>query len=359
MQQESPQSQCQSAYVTVAGARVYCQHAGSGPPMLLLHGLVGSSECWRANLDALAQHATVYALDLPNMGRSQRIEGLNASLKASAKRVVAIMDALHLPAADIVGHSHGGAIALMLAARYPRRVRRLLLFAPANPYSRSQDWMVRLYGTPLGAFLLRLLPWLPAPFQRLALGNLYGGPDRVVDSCLQDYVQLLRDAGAVQRVVSILRTWFADRARLRRALRRLTALPTLLVWGDKDYTMSLASGQRLHRRLRASELVVVPGCGHSIFEEAPDRANRILLDWLARHPLPVIQLAPQPVVPARRRKPATSLHSGCPVLTPLGRDAAIATPRPAAPGPAAIAVAPRPVAPTAAAPAMQSISPGD
>lgn len=336
MQQESPQSQYQAAYVTVAGARVYYLHAGSGPPMLLLHGLVGRSECWRPNLDALAQRASVYAVDLLDMGKSQRGrfqrgEGLDASLNATAKRVVAIMDALGLAAADIVGHSHGGAVALMLAARYPRRVRRLILFAPANPYSRSRDRMVRFYSTPPGGLLLRLLPWLPAPIQRLALGKLYGGPERVVDSCLEDYVQVLRDALAVQRVVAILRTWFADRARLRRALRRLAAVPTLLIWGDEDYTMSLGSGLRLHRRLRASELVVVPGCGHSVFEEVPDRANRIVLEWLARHPLPAPPPAAAPVARSRRRQPA-----------------AIAAPRPAA------IAAPRP-----AAPAMQPFSPGD
>ena len=358
MQQESPQSLHQAAYVTVAGARVYYLHAGSGPPMLLLHGLVGCSECWRANLDALAQHASVYAVDLLNMGKSERVVGLDASLKATVKRVVATMDALGLDAADIVGHSHGGAVGLMLAARYPRRVRRLILFAPANPYSRSRDWMVRFYSTPPGGLLLRLLPWLPAPIQRLALGKLYGGRERVVDSCLEDYVLLLRDALAVQRVVAILRAWFADRARLRRALRRLVDLPTLLVWGDEDYTMSLASGLRLHRRLRASELAVLTGCGHSVFEEAPERTNRIVLDWLARHPLPAPMLvAPSvPTARARPRKPA-AIAKPSPAATRHAVAAlhpgAIATPSIATAGPAPIA------APSPATPDMQPAAPGN
>jgi len=294
--------------------------------MLLLHGLVGSCDNWRGNLDALAAHASVYAIDLLNMGKSQRVEGLDAGLKATAKRIVAIMDALGLPAADIVGHSHGGAVALMLAARYPQRVRRLILFAPANPYSRSSDWMVQFYSTPLGALTLRLLPWCPALLQRLALGKLYGGPDRVVDNCLQQYTQVLRDASSVQHVISILRHWFADRGRLRRALRRLARVPTLLVWGDADYTMSLKSGLRLHRRLRASEMVVLPGQGHSVFEDAPEEANRIMLDWLARHPLPAptpaAAQAPAATLPAPL---STTLLAPLPVLATRAVQSAAAT----------------------------------
>jgi pimeloyl-ACP methyl ester carboxylesterase len=68
-----------------------------------------------ASIDALAQHASVYAIDRVNMAKSQRVEGLDAGLGATANRIVAIMDALDLAEADIVAHSHGGVVALMLA----------------------------------------------------------------------------------------------------------------------------------------------------------------------------------------------------------------------------------------------------
>jgi len=107
MGQETPQPGYEEAFVDVVGARVYYLHTGTGRPMLLVHGLVGSSANWRNNIDALAQHASVYAIDLVNMGKSQRVEGLDAGLRASANRIVAIMDALALAEADIVAHSHG------------------------------------------------------------------------------------------------------------------------------------------------------------------------------------------------------------------------------------------------------------
>src|ERR1700683_3863479 len=124
MAQETPQPGYEEAFVDVAGARMYYLHAGSGRPMLLIHGLIGSSATWRNNVDALARHASVYAIDLVNMGKSQRVGGLDAGLKATAKRILAVMDALDLAEADIVAHSHGGAVALMLAAQHPRRIGR-------------------------------------------------------------------------------------------------------------------------------------------------------------------------------------------------------------------------------------------
>jgi 4,5:9,10-diseco-3-hydroxy-5,9,17-trioxoandrosta-1(10),2-diene-4-oate hydrolase len=275
----------EEGFVDVAGARVYYLHAGSGRPMLLIHGLVGSSANWRSNIDALAAQASVYAIDLVNMGRSQRVGGLDPGLAATARRIVAVMDALGLAEADIVAHSHGGAVALMLAALFPRRVRRLILFAPANPYCRSSDPIMRIYSTPWGGFLARMLPYLPASIQRVALGQMYGGASRVADSCLREVVDGLRKPGTLHHVLSIVRGWCAERAKLKAALRRVKRIPTLLVWGDLDRTVSAGSALKLHRKLRGSELIVLPGRGHGTFEETPEEANRIMLEWLGRHPL--------------------------------------------------------------------------
>src|SRR5579859_7940585 len=173
MTQQASQSKYEEAFVEVAGARVYYRRAGSGKPKLLIHGLLGSSRNWRKNIDALAQHACVYAIDLVNMGKSERVEGLDPGLRAAANRIVAVMNALKIPEADFVAHSHGGAVALMLAAVHPRRVRRLILFAPANPYCRSSEFMVRFYSTRLGGLLAWMLPYLPSPIQRVALGAMY------------------------------------------------------------------------------------------------------------------------------------------------------------------------------------------
>jgi len=304
MKQETTQPGYEEAFVDVVGARVRYLHAGSGRPMLLIHGLVGSSANWRNNIDALAQNASVYAIDLVNMGKSQRVAGLDAGLRAIANRIVAVMDALDLPEADFVAHSHGGAVALMLAALHPRRVRTLILFAPANPYSRSSDLMVRVYSTPWGGFLAWMLPYLPTPIQRIALGEMYGGPDRVVESCLQEIVDGLRSPATLRHVLCIIRCWSTDMAKLKAALRRVKRIPTLLVWGDRDCTVSLSSAVKLKRKLRGSELIVLQGGGHSVFEETPAEANRIMLEWLGSHSLstPRLRDLPRAASVARRTR---------------------------------------------------------
>jgi 4,5:9,10-diseco-3-hydroxy-5,9,17-trioxoandrosta-1(10),2-diene-4-oate hydrolase len=304
MKQETPQPGYEEAFVDVVGARVYYLHAGSGRPMLLIHGLVGSSANWRNNIAALAQHASVYAIDLVNMGKSQRVGGVDAGLRATAHRIIAVMNALGLAEADIVAHSHGGAVALMLAALHPRRVGRLILFAPANPYCRSCDPIVRIYSTPWGGLLAGMLPYLPTPIQRAALEGVYGGPGRVVDRCLQEVVVGLRSPGTLRHVLCIVRCWFAERAKLRSALRRVKRIPTLLVWGDRDCTVSLSSAVKLKRKLRGSELIVLPGGGHSVFEETPEESNRIVLEWLGRNPLSTPRLCglPRAASDTRRTK---------------------------------------------------------
>jgi pimeloyl-ACP methyl ester carboxylesterase len=285
MQQESTETEYQEAFVDVRGVRLHYLHAGCGTPMFLIHGLVGCSANWRNNIAALAQNASVYAIDLLNMGKSERVEGLDVSLKATANRIVATMDSLGIAEADIVGHSYGGAIALMLAALHPGRVRRLILFAPANPYSRSSDLVVRIYSTAWGRIIARALPYLPMSIQRIAFGPLYGGLDRIADHCLKEIVDGLRCPGTLRHVLSIVHCWFAEMTALRAVLRRVAQVSTLLVWGDDDCTVSLSSGIRLHQKLRASELVVLPG-GHSVFEESPEESNRIMLEWLRLHSLP-------------------------------------------------------------------------
>lgn len=285
MTQKTPEPRYEEAFVDMVGARVHYLHTGNGDPMVLIHGLVGSSANWRNNIGALAQHASVFAIDLPNMGKSQRVGGLDAGLAATANRIVAVMDALNLAEADIVAHSHGGAVALMLAALHPNRVRRLILFAPANPYSRSSDVMVRVYSTAWGEILAWMLPYLPAPIQRIALGGMYGGADRVPDRCLKEITDGLRSPATLRHVLRVIRCWCAEMAKLKAALRHVNHIPTLLVWGDCDCTVSLSSAVQLNRKLRGAELLVVPGGGHSVFVEKPEESNRIMLEWLGRHPL--------------------------------------------------------------------------
>jgi pimeloyl-ACP methyl ester carboxylesterase len=194
------------------------------------------------------------------------------------------MDALGLTQSDIVGHSHGGAVTLMLAARHPERVRSLILIAPANPYSHVGDALLRSYNRPLGRLIARAGPYLPRKIQRYALGRMYGDPSRVTERCLQGYIDSLRVPGTIQHILAIVRDWFPEMAKLEVALPRIAKIPTLLVWGDRDRAVDPASADRLLEVLPNSELRKIHDAGHIPFEEMPEQTNRVMLDWLDRDP---------------------------------------------------------------------------
>lgn len=277
-------------FVSVAGARMRCLVAGAGPSLMLLHGLLGTADAWGAATQRLAGSSTVFAPDALGIGGSDRVAGLDVSLEATVRRLIELMNAKEIDQADIVGTSHGGAVALMLAALYPERVRSLILHAPANPFSDIADPVIRFYRTSLGRWFSGRVPTLPAGVQSLALGRLYGDPNRVRSGSLEHYVTSLRIPGTIPYVLSILERWELDMAALEAALPSVRHVPTLLLWGDHDRAVSLRSGERLVEYFDRAALVVIPGAGHLPHEEVPvafaGAINGFLggLDRTQRHP---------------------------------------------------------------------------
>src|SRR3984957_5886239 len=259
----------EKGFVLVGGVKIHYECAGTGRPLLLLHGLVGSARNWRQNIGFLAGDSRVYAVDLFNMGESERVPGLDAGLEATADRVAECMDALGLDEADVAGHSHGGAVAMMLAARHADRVRRLILFAPANPFCDLGNQLIRFYQTRFGVWFARQIPSLPTMLKATALSRMYGDPKRVSADALEGYTDGLRIPGTIDHVLQIIQRWFEDMGLLRSALTRLATKPTLLIWGDRDRAVGLNSGRELQRTLPHSSLIVLPGVGHIPFEEMP------------------------------------------------------------------------------------------
>ena len=270
----------EEAFALVNGAKIHYQRAGDGRPLLLLHGIVGSAKNWSQNIRFLSRDSTVYALDLFNMGESERVPGLDAGLEATADRLAALMDALGLDEADIAAHSHGGSIAMMMAARHPDRVRRLILFAPANPFCDLGNQLISFYQTRFGAWFARQIPSLPRMLKATALSRMYGDPSRVSAGALEGYIEGLQIPGTIDHVLQVIHHWVEDMGLLRSALTRLAAKPTLLIWGDRDRAVGLNSARELQRTLPQSSLLVLPGVGHIPFEEMPEICNQAMRDWL-------------------------------------------------------------------------------
>jgi pimeloyl-ACP methyl ester carboxylesterase len=264
--------------VLVEGMRLFYCKAGHGPALVLVHGLVGSSKNWDRNIQFLARFRTVYALDLANMGASDRVAGIDPGLEATADRLAAAMDALGIKRADIAGHSHGGAISMMLAARHPEKVRRLVLFAPANPFCDFCQPLIRFYQTRLGVAFAYLVPRLPRALHKTALSRMYGDPKRVHEGALEGYTNGM-NAGTIGHILGIIRAWTDDMKALGEVLGAVATLPTLLIWGERDRAVGVRSGEQLAKLLGA-RLMVIPGVGHLPFAETPEVCNKAVREWL-------------------------------------------------------------------------------
>ena len=269
-------------WVQVDGHRMHCLKAGFGPDLILVHGLLGTASAWDPVIPRLAAESTVYAVDALGLGESDRVPGIDATLDAQAGRLVALMDQSGIRSADFLATSHGGAVALTLAARYPGRVKNLLLHAPANPYSQLGDPLINFYLTGLGTWFAHRIATLPEPMQALALGRMYGDPSQLRDGSLGKYIGSLRVPGTVNYVLSILSTWFADMAKLRTDLEHVRQFPALLLWGDRDRAVSIESGQRLRRCFDEVEFQVLPGTGHLPYEECPEALSRLVNSFLSK-----------------------------------------------------------------------------
>ena len=125
-------------FADVDGARMRYLRAGTGPPLILLHGLMGYSFSWRFTIPALARYATVYAVDSVGTGFSDRPAGLNCSLRSGADRLLSFLDAVGVRSFDLLGTSYGGAVA-MFESMVDRALSRS---SPEPTASASQELKV-------------------------------------------------------------------------------------------------------------------------------------------------------------------------------------------------------------------------
>jgi pimeloyl-ACP methyl ester carboxylesterase len=281
----------QECWMDMEGARMRYLRAGSGPALILLHGLLGYSFSWRFTMPALAPHATVYAPDMLGSGFSDRAYALDFSMRASAKRVVRFAEQLRLPSLDLLGTSHGGAVAMVaadefLAAGSRVKLNSLVLVAPVNPFSSHGKWLAPFLGTPPGAALFRLtFPRMPFLFP-YAHRRLYGNRNNIPPGSLEGYMAPLAIPGLFEHALKIVRTWTQDLAELETVLPKLASLPTLLLWGVDDPAVYASSARPLAQFFPNSQTLIFPGVGHLPYEERPQEFNRALIEFLTRSRIP-------------------------------------------------------------------------
>lgn len=276
--------QIEEHWLELPEGRMRYLKAGSGPALILIHGLMGYAFSWRFTIPALAPYATVYAIDNLGAGLSTANEGIDCTVHATAERVLQFVDALGIKNFDLLGTSHGGGVAIMVAAicaeRHDPRLQRLILVAPVNPWSPHGKRLAPFVGSEFGSLLFRntIERWRSLDY--LWLRRLFGDGAKIPPDSLDGYrVPVFKNHG-FRHAGHIVRNWTADLAELESALPQIRDYPTLLVWGTLDRAVDFQSAERLRRNFRDVRLVAFNGVGHLPYEEAPDDFNRALVAFL-------------------------------------------------------------------------------
>jgi len=270
-------------FISVHGCRIRYLSAGSGPPLVFIHGLLGYAFSWRFNLPVLAQRFTVYALDLPGVGFSERTARPQPGLAPLASCVLGFLKKLNILNPVLVGSSHGGAIAVMAAAHAPEEglsIPKLVLVSPVNPWSRQGAGRAAFLGSAIGGALLRCAGPVLRFTHSYFLRRMYGDPCRIADGTLEGYDCALRPGGTLEHMLSRVRRWSSDLDEVERLLPAIADIPTLLIWGSKDRAVPLSSARLLISKLNNAELAVIEGAGHLPYEEVPQPFNELVLRFL-------------------------------------------------------------------------------
>lgn len=276
----------QEKFLPVSGGRMRYLRCGSGPPLVLVHGLLGYSFSWRYSLGELGKHATCYAVDLLGAGFSDRHPDLDCSLRATSERLLEFMDALGIGSADLLGTSYGGAVVLAAAvldqAQGRGRVQGLVLVSPVHPWMNDRR---RLIGLLAGALGRALLPRAVSAFPRAHgyfLARQFGDRRKVPPESMAGYAAGLDQAGTIEHALKILRCWHSDLRELQGALATIRGLPCALLWGSSDPAVRFDSASALQRCFDDASLFVFEGVGHLPYEESPSAFNRAVIDFLTR-----------------------------------------------------------------------------
>jgi pimeloyl-ACP methyl ester carboxylesterase len=267
------------------GRHLAVRRAGSGPTVVLIHGMAGSLETWDPVFDDLARTCDVIAVDLPGHGASSRMRG-DYSLGSLASSVRDILDALDVKTATIVGHSLGGGIAMQFMYQFPDRCERLVLVS-AGGLGREVTPMLRALSLP-GAGLVRAAG-ARIQHQRhvAAVGRFLRPVAALVWNDLPYMVRqmsTLDDPETRRSFLATINAVIEPGGQGINAIERLhlaEGLPTLIVWGHKDRMIPSSHGRDAAELIPDCRFELVPGAGHYPHEDDPELFARVVADFVA------------------------------------------------------------------------------
>lgn len=247
---------------SINGLRIAYQRAGSGPPLVLLHGFISDSRVWQPQIDDLSRDFDVIAWDCPGCGRSSDPPE-EFSMAEFADCLAGLLDDIGVPSAHLLGLSWGGTLIMEFNRRFPDRLRSVILAATYAGWAGSlgregaKERLQRSLRDSERPAQEWVPEWVPHAFSATA-------PKRLLD----EYASIMSDfhPGGFRAMSRAVTPDF------REALT-LMNVPVLLIWGDDDRRSPLSNAEMICDSIPEASLVVIPGAGHIVNMEQPERFN--------------------------------------------------------------------------------------
>src|SRR5579885_1819497 len=260
--------------VSIGDCDLYYERHGAGHPILLITGLAGHAQYWRCQLPSFSRNFEVIVYDHRGVGESEAAS-CGSTIERMARDVIAMMDALGIPRAHVVGHSAGGAIAQVLAIEHPQRVSSVVI---AASWPKADADFRRLFAL-RKEILLRLGP---AAYVQTNTLLLYPADyiARNNEKLRLDEAQALATFASPERVLSRIDAILAfdrtaDLGRIR--------TPSLIMAAQDDIVTPAYYSEDLARRIHGAEAKFFPQGGHYFNQVAPREFNLAVLPFLAAH----------------------------------------------------------------------------
>jgi pimeloyl-ACP methyl ester carboxylesterase len=271
-------------FLELHGDRVAYRDAGDGAEaLLLIHGMAGSSETWRAVIPQLSKNYRVVAPDLLGHGQSAKPRG-DYSLGAFAVWLRDLLDELGISRATIVGQSLGGGVAMQFVYQHPDYCQRLILISSGG-LGPDVGWTLRLLSAPGAELILPVI----APRPVLTVGNKLrtwfgaAGIQSPRGAELWNAYSSLSDAETRQAFLRTLRSVVDYRGQAVSALNRLNMaaeMPTMAIWGDQDRIIPVDHAYAAQAARPESRLEVLEGVGHFPHVERPSEVADLIEDFI-------------------------------------------------------------------------------
>jgi pimeloyl-ACP methyl ester carboxylesterase len=260
-------------------------------PLILLHGFGASIGHWRHNLEVLAQHHTVYALDMLGFGASEKAPA-NYSIELWVEQVYEFWRTFIRQPAVLIGNSNGSLISLAAAAAHPDMVQGIVMMSLPDP-SLEQEAIPPVLR-PVVTTIKNIVasPWILKPvfhfvrqpnFVRRWASLAYANPEAITDELIEILAGPPQDRGSARAFSALFKAAIGVNfsPNVKAVLPTLT-IPMLLIWGQKDRFVPPALASQFAQYNEKLELLNLDNVGHCPHDECPEQVNQAILDWINR-----------------------------------------------------------------------------